>query len=206
MHSSGSCCRRCLQFCLRSPNGGLGYWHEYGAGEFVFASNPRVQAVYGYEPFRPTYQQALRNFALNPDLSPKIKPFAYGIGATEQVLNLEYSYENKGSIGLYGETTHHYQSQSPKRIEEIAIKPAIAIFDSIRAAHPDASLVAKIDCEGAEYEILTALQVSGRLSDITAIMMEWHCQGPEAIETCLREAGLEPSMQPVFIRLSNNFH
>jgi hypothetical protein len=49
--------------------------------------------------------------------------------------------------------------------------------------------VAKIDCEGAEYEIIDSLYHSGKLNAIEAIMMEWHRDGPDHLLRVLTNAG-----------------
>ena len=50
-------------------------------------------------------------------------------------------------------------------------------------------LVAKVDCEGAEYQIIDVLDRRGLLSKIDAFLIEWHEKGPEEIQDKLVAAG-----------------
>ena len=63
------------------------------------------------------------------------------------------------------------------------------VLESIRSAYPGLPVVAKIDCKGAEYEIIDSHYQSGKLNDIEAIMMEWHRDGPDQLIECLMDAG-----------------
>jgi hypothetical protein len=47
--------------------------------------------------------------------------------------------------------------------------------------------MAKIDCEGSEYEILDALDQANLLNKFKIVIMEWHEKGPEKLETYLRK-------------------
>ncbi|MGA7410027.1 MAG: hypothetical protein WBW33_06040, partial [Bryobacteraceae bacterium] len=44
-----------------------------GFASLYFATRPYVRGVVAFEPFRPTFDAALRNFELNPELRSKIK-------------------------------------------------------------------------------------------------------------------------------------
>jgi hypothetical protein len=54
--------------------------------------------------------------------------------------------------------------------------------------HPNSVLTAKIDCEGAEYQIIESLHAKQKLGVISLFMIEWHGQGPDAIVKLLCEA------------------
>jgi FkbM family methyltransferase len=149
-----------------------------GFAGLFFSSLPNVVAVYGYEPFVPTYQQAIKNFQLNPELARKIQPFNHGLGATQKSLTLPYSYEFKGSVGTHSQVA---RVTSSGHNETVQIMPTCGALDRIRQAHPGVDIVAKIDCEGAEFEIFESLANSGRLEQIHGFMVEWHDRGPEEI-------------------------
>lgn len=161
-----------------------------GFASLFFANRENVETVYSYEPFKATYEQALRNFALNPKLATKIKAFDYGVGAREETIVVEYDYNVKGSVGIAGidELFKSADSSSIARAE-LPIKPFGEIFNGIVAAHPDKDIVAKIDCEGSEYGILDSLAENGQLEKIKIIMMEWHKKGPEPLIKNLQSAG-----------------
>jgi FkbM family methyltransferase len=160
-----------------------------GFASLYFATNENVQAVFGYEPFKKTYEQALSNFALNPSISEKIKPFDYGLGGEEQTLVVEYDYACKASIGVQGIPENLKNKSQSLAKEEIRIKAATEVLDSIISQYPGVDIVAKIDCEGSEYDILKVWQEKGQLGFLKVIMMEWHQKGPDPLVDDLKKAG-----------------
>ncbi|WP_293061811.1 FkbM family methyltransferase [Okeania sp. SIO2B3] len=159
-----------------------------GLASLYFASQENVKSIWGYEPFQVTYEQALHNFDLNPDISQKIKPLSYGVAAEEKKVTVEFDYELRGSIGSSEDRTNNKQNKSlPK--EELTLKPISEELNSIISQHPDMDIVAKIDCEGAEYEIFDSLVAKGQLNQIKVIMMEWHSKGPDKLAEYLRQEG-----------------
>ena len=159
-----------------------------GLASLYFASQENVKSIWGYEPFNVTYQQALHNFDLNPDISQKIKPFSYGISAEEKKVTVEFDYELRGSIGVSEDRTNNKHNKSlPK--EELTLKPISEELNSIISQHPDMDIVAKIDCEGSEYEIFDSLVEKGQLNQMKIIMMEWHNKGPDKLAEYLRQEG-----------------
>ncbi|NES78515.1 MAG: hypothetical protein F6K06_23260 [Okeania sp. SIO1H4] len=74
-------------------------------------------------------------------------------------------------MGVSEDRTNNKQNKSlPK--EELTLKPISEELNSIISQHPDMDIVAKIDCEGSEYEIFDSLVVKGQLNQIKIIMME----------------------------------
>jgi FkbM family methyltransferase len=161
-----------------------------GFASLFFAHRENVQAVYAYEPFKATYEQAIRNFALNPKLAAKIKAFDYGVGARDETIAVEFDYNVKGSVGISGIDDLFKSGDSSAIVKaDLIIKPFTDVFRSILDAHPDGAIVAKIDCEGAEYEILDSLAENAQLEKIKIIMMEWHKKGPDPLVKHLQDAG-----------------
>lgn len=161
-----------------------------GMSSLYFAAKENVVAIMGYEPFKMTYNQALRNIALNPEVAPKIKAFDYGVGAKEETLTLDYNYECKASVGIHGVTIQDKaNAERSFSQEEIRLKPAGEVLASIQAQYPEADIIAKLDCEGSEYNIISALYADNKLSCLKGVMMEWHNQGPKPLEEYLRKSG-----------------
>ncbi len=63
------------------------------------------------------------------------------------------------------------------------------MIQEVRAGYPHAQVIAKIDCEGAEYAIIAALRSGGLLRQVDAFLIEWHQHGPGELEQTLTSAG-----------------
>lgn len=174
-----------------------------GFASLYFAKQENVRSIFSYEPFKMTYQQALRNFDLNPEISHKIQPFSYGIAAEEKTVTVEFDYDFKASIGVEGisEAQKNKTKNQSFAKEDITVKPISEVLDSIIYQHQDIDIVAKIDCEGSEYEIFDSLVAKGQLNQIKIIMMEWHKKGPDKLVENLRQAGFA-----IFSRLPRSGH
>jgi FkbM family methyltransferase len=164
-----------------------------GLASLYFAQQALVRAVVSFEPFKPTYEQALRNLALNPTVSSRIDARACGVAATDRRELLDYQYQWKGHAGTADTMAHVIDagliSRSACVREEVVMRSAVAVLDEIAAAYPGVDLVAKIDCEGCEYEIVDALAREGRLRALTAVMIEWHTQGAGPLASELARHG-----------------
>jgi hypothetical protein len=66
-----------------------------------FATKDDVVVV-GHEPLDKTYQLALDNLMLNPELFKKVETFNYGIGGYDRTETVDYCPEYKGSVGIRG--------------------------------------------------------------------------------------------------------
>lgn len=153
-----------------------------------YAIQNNVQAIYSYEPFKQTYQEALNNFNLNSEIAEKIHPFNYGISDKNETINVEYDYELKASIGVEGIPDNMKKNQESLQKEEIEIKSATEIFTPIFNQYPEVDFIAKIDCEGSEYQILESLEKANLLSRFKIIIMEWHEKGPDELVEYLTKA------------------
>ena len=143
-----------------------------GLSSLYFAS--KGNAVVGYEPFKKTYEQALRNLALNAETSKRIKCHNYGIGGSSRTVTVDYSCKYKGNVGIFGVPEWLKKRDPDITREEITLLDACEALDSIASEHAGKDIVAKIDCEGSEYEIIDSLYRGGKLANLKAVMMEWH--------------------------------
>lgn len=159
-----------------------------GAASLFLASHPQVTAVFGSELFRPTFERAQRNFALNPALASKITAWCEGVADARATLHLPYAEELQGVLSIDGPL--HPMEGATTRQEPVVIEAASLVMARIREQHPDACLLLKMDCEGAEARILRSLQTCGSLSEFSLIIMEWHgCAILAEVEQMLVEAG-----------------
>jgi len=160
-----------------------------GISSLYFASREDIAEVISYELFEDTAVRFRENLALNPELARKIDLRVVGLGEAAADLELDYCADVKGSVGLGGIAGHAIHGKATIVKRKVRVENAAAEFQSILEANPAMPLVAKIDCEGAEYQIFAALDKRGLLSKIDAFLIEWHEKGPEEIQDRLLAAG-----------------
>lgn len=156
-----------------------------GTAALFFAASFQCP-VYGFEPFNETYQRALSNIALNPQIASLIHPENSGVAGTDRTAVVRFCPESPADCGLFpipecavqGRATHD---------ETITLRNATDIVDKVCAAHPDRHLIMKVDCEGSEYEIVDSLITSERIERVAAFIIEWHRRAGEDLPHSLRE-------------------
>ena len=143
-----------------------------GLAALNFARRDFVKEVHAFEPFKATHDRALANFALNPGFSGKITLNNYGLAGADSEVTVPIApgvASGSFSMARSGEG-------EPVRI---AIRDAAPVFARIiagaRAKRLD--VVAKIDCEGAEFPIFDSLAAAGLLGGVCAFMVESHGGG-----------------------------
>ncbi len=143
-----------------------------GFASLYFASNPRVAAVYAYEPFAPTLEQLRRNAALNPEIASKITPQGFGLAAQDGSATIRYTPAKRASLSLFWDAA---PPDAPDATEEkIELRSVLDVLGEVRGRHPGQPIVLKLDCEGAEREIIAALVGSDALGDVPILMGETH--------------------------------
>lgn len=160
-----------------------------GFASLYFAAQEKVRAVFGYEPFARTYEGALHNFSINPELSKKIRPFNVGAGSSNATRTLDYCHDWKGMISTSDGPRRAGPLRGSATRETVDIKNIVDIVEFVGNEAADCELIAKIDCEGAEYEILQALDEAGRLSLFRALIIEWHHKGRDILTETLKKNG-----------------
>lgn len=161
-----------------------------GLASLYFASRNNIKAVYSFEPFKVTFQNALDNFQLNPDLKSKINPFEYGLSDRQETMTVEFNESVKASIGLEGVPQYIQKNQIGSVIkEDILIKDVTEVLTPIFDKHEGIDFMAKIDCEGSEYNIFESLDQANLLRKFKIIIMEWHEKGPQKLEDYLQKNG-----------------
>ena len=162
-----------------------------GTSALFFASMIGCERVSGYELFRPTAERAVQNIALNPGLCDKIECFPYGLGHKDDHLVLDYFPEYKGSVGRDGlpQYAHPKGVKLTRQREAVEIRAVVPVLRQLLHEAGNKKLVCKVDCEGAEYEIMTSLAAEGLLSLVSVFLIEWHLRGPHELKKLLAEAG-----------------
>ena len=158
-----------------------------GAASLYFSSLNNVTKVYGYEPFANTFAIANENIQMNPDLAKKIDTFNYGLGKDNTQLKVPDPVN--GFLG--GTTTDFVIQQLPGNLKTssvtIEIKSICDELATIKQKHPDDNIILKLDCEGAEYEILEALHEQSMINHISIYMIEYHLRGKKELIRVLSE-------------------
>ncbi len=139
-----------------------------GMASLYFARMSQVKIVHSFEPFSRPFQCALENFALNPELSEKIRPNQIGLAGKTETFQVRCWDNATLSTSIRG-------GDGPV-VDEISVKEA---SDALRpiiqsAADNNLRIVLKLDCEGSEFAILESLDRAGLLKTINIVMMEWH--------------------------------
>jgi len=153
-----------------------------------FASFNNINKVYGFEPLPVNYELAKSNLVLNSSLSEVIIPNNFGLAAKESILEIDYF--AGGDLGF--STTDFVREKKiqiggkGKKTTTITLKSVGEEFWKILDKNPGSNLLVKLDCEGAEYEILEALDKENLLRYVRLIFIEWHYKGAEPLITLLK--------------------
>lgn len=154
-----------------------------GLTSLYSAQKENIIKIYGFEPFMPTFKQAQQNLKLNPVLAEKIEIFNFGLGDSEKTLDIHYNPQLPGSMSSVSD-----KFSDCTDVEKIAIKKASDVIGEIVTKHKE-NIFLKIDCEGAEKEIVPELDKAGLLKKIKIIIMEWHYENPQYLVDILRRNG-----------------
>lgn len=159
-----------------------------GCTSLYFASKDNVTYVYGFEPCETVYNKAMNNIYKNDKkIQNKIKTYNIGLS---------------GKNGVEKYIAHHgiFESAGIKKVQEgtehsdniinIEVNQASNILKSIFSYHSEKCLM-KLDCEGAEYEILEDLIKSNIISKVDVIIMEWHVGKYKQLENLMKICGFK---------------
>jgi FkbM family methyltransferase len=154
-----------------------------GAASLYYAQYKNIKKIYAFEPFLPTYNQAMINFELNKNLSTKIDSYNFGLGLKNKITAIHY---NRLLPGSMSSVIDRFNNSSD--IQSIEIKNASEVLGPLFAKHTEKILL-KIDCEGAEKEILSALSKNNLLRKVNSIVLEWHFTPPAYLNKLLVKNG-----------------
>ncbi len=143
-----------------------------GFASLYFAFNPKVNKVFGFEPFKPTYEDAQFNFSLNPQSASKISTFNFGLSKEDKSIVISYSSTLKGKNTSINKDT---------KGERIELKETHGVLDEILKVNKDYPIFVKMDCEGAEFQIFESLAQNGIPKEVFGFIIEWHERLPVTI-------------------------
>ena len=171
-----------------------------GIASLYLARYPNVKKIYAFEPFKETFDLAQENFALNT-IGSKIISFNYGLGKENGTIQVPFY----GAGCATASTTDFFIKESPPPGDTtmtVEIKDITEMLDKIKAENPAHRVLLKLDCEGAEYDIIARLNSSDRLKEISVILLEWHFKGKASLINTLTDNNFI-SFAPVNYQLDN---
>lgn len=149
-----------------------------------YSSFKNAVKIYSFEPFVPTFNQAVKNIGLN-ESGKKIIAENFGLGGRDHTSTVLFDPVYKGSMGVNSIPTYIPKSDNVSH-EEITIKAASPVLRSIIEKESNYKKLLKIDCEGSEYDIIDDLANNNLLAEFDSIIIEWHIKGPDKlIETLI---------------------
>lgn len=148
-----------------------------GLACLFFAQKDDVSDIYGFEPFKPTYEQALFNFDLNACYKNKIHPFNIGLGDKDELLKVDYYGRSPGKMSVIKSIDELHPDRKKKydiKNQEVIIKNTSEVLMPIIEKHTNKKIILKCDTEGSEKKIFESLESSNLLSKIDIVMAEYH--------------------------------
>ncbi len=145
--------------------------------------------VSAYELFPKTAEAAERNISRS-GLENRIHLSAFGLGRKTETLTLQYNEQSRGSNGMFGNTDPWVTGQAiPIDVKVVDVAEEFKVVQDRAKGRP---ILAKFDCEGAEYDIIPRLIETGQIRSIEAIVMEEHLiegHSREELVNAIRDAG-----------------
>lgn len=167
-----------------------------GFAALSFASRPEVAEVLSFEPFGPTAAAYQRNVDLNPGLAPKIRLRQLALSDHDGEATVQYLPELRGSMSTSGLGSWRPAAGTPSVPVTLQLRRASTELRPWLEASA-VPVFAKVDCEGAEYQILPELAAAGLLERLQVLILEWHGDGREQLERLLTGAGYSVRATPL---------
>lgn len=153
-----------------------------GITSIFFSEMKNVVGIYGFEPVKQSYNQAVRNCSQNELSQNKVKLFNYGLSNKNEFREFTFDKNNKGKTGIRSSQS---QSDDTKMKVEVELRDVSKVLKSHLSKHQNEKVVLKIDCEGGEYNIFQRLDESDLISSVFAFLIEWHDEGSAYLESLL---------------------
>jgi len=175
-------------FIMDAPACVIDIGMNIGYSTLQFARKPNVREIFSYEPFPETFQRAVDNLELNPDLIGKVQYFRAGLSDKTWSGNvMTGATDNSGSRSVA-----FNEGDRPVSVQLLDAGATLGpILESARAR--GLRTVLKVDCEGSEYAIFRSLSQARLFDAVDVIMVEWHAMfdkiNQHDLIAPLREAG-----------------
>lgn len=132
---------------------------QIGSFSLYVGCRHRDCQIYSFEPMKDNFAMLERNVALNK--AGNIRPNNLAVLAKTERIKLFLSSENTGMHSVYG------QGENFQWVDGVGINDLFARFNQTGCD------IMKLDCEGAEYDIILGATPE-TLRSIGCIVMEWH--------------------------------
>lgn len=162
-----------------------------GISSLFFSRYIFIDKIYAFEPVKDTFEQAQYNFKLNKKINKVEWIKNIGLGSYNRKESFLFDKNTKGNTGIRGVLSPSYSSNYEAESREVQIYDASVEINKILENIKDKKVIIKMDCEGAEYEILDNLFQSGTIKKIDVLLLEWHDKGSKLIEDILLESGFK---------------
>ena len=172
-----------------------------GYATLFFANKEYCKSIYSFELMEHTYQYAIKNVELNPNLKDKIHLYNYGLGNKNETIECLYFPHRDGISSMYQNFVEHYDYKainSSVKLKATIKKASEVIKEIIEKEQIKEKIIIKIDVEGAEYDIFNSLiyEYPELFEQVEIIMGEFHL-GSKGINEKLNSFNLYNILQNV---------
>ena len=162
-----------------------------GITSLFFSRLDYVDKIYAFEPVKDTFEQAQYNMSLNSTVHKMATIKNIGLGKNNRKEVFLFDKEWKGNTGVRGVASPSYSNNNNAKEIEVTIASATVEIGEILEENTNRNIIVKMDCEGAEYEILEDLFQSGMIREIDVLLLEWHDKGAASIEKILLDSDFD---------------
>ena len=137
------------------------------------AQNNNIKAVYSFEPFEETFEKAVKNINLNPELKEKIKIYNYGLGNESKELEVTI-YKDDPIANSTNEFFKEKINKVSNDIVKVKIRKSSDVLKEIIKENPNSPIILKMDIEGSEFDCFDDIEKNNLFEKIDMIIVEWH--------------------------------
>ena len=158
-----------------------------GTTSLFFSRFDYIEKIYAFEPLKDTFEQAQYNFALNDKICKVAWIKNIGLGRDNRQETFLFNRQVKGNTGVRGNLSPSYSDTQNSEKRTVQICDASTEIKKVLKEVDNKKIIIKMDCEGAEYEILENLSASKVINKIDVLLLEWHDKGAASIENILSQ-------------------
>lgn len=162
-----------------------------GITSMYFSKCNYIDKIYAFEPVEATYNQAKYNLELNNKIHKVEWVKNIGLGKDKRRESFLFNKNTKGNTGIRGILSDSYANDPNAERVEVQICEASLEISEILKKIDSEKVILKMDCEGAEYEIMENLFNSKVINQIDVVLLEWHDKGSQIIEDILLKSGFD---------------